>query len=42
MKFINLRNYSENTLLKSSINVKDLVKRAKDEKLKAIAVSDTT
>jgi len=42
MKFINLRNYSENSLLKAAIKVKDLVKRASEVWLKSIALSDTT
>lgn len=40
MKFINLRNYTENTLLNAAIKVPDLINKAKEEWLKAVAMTD--
>lgn len=41
-KFINLRNYTENSLSKSIIKVGDLVDKAKEYGLKSVALTDVT
>lgn len=42
MKFINLRNYSENSILNAAIHPKDLIAKAKDMWLKSVALTDKT